>query len=273
MLAVFLAMLADEAEAKKPKVPPAPLVGWQPVGANGGHCYYPPAFADLPTGPRKEARQIALEAMMAQWRGDRNDGVSFPARVSEDVETVILAKMERLETVAAENVVKCVAAMTAGSTQEWGAWLTALPGRLTEGECPHPPLDYTMYDYLNINSDWQFTGRVCKGDRIKIKGSEMDYYQLEAKGPWVNAMGDATKATASPYPCNVEGCFAGMLIARFTSETGVTQILPVGLTLDFLVPDHGRVELMINDTEFTDNRYKIEARLEHHMAIEYSPAK
>jgi hypothetical protein len=273
MWAVMASFVAGTAEAKKTKAPPPPLEGWQPAGINGGTCYHPPQWDALPIGARKEARQKALEALLSQWRGERGDGVSFPGRVAEDIETAILAKMERIEFVTAENVAKCAAAMAAGSTQEWGAWLVALPGRLTEGECPYPPLDYTMYDYLNINSDWQFTGRVCKGDRVKIKGSEMDYYQIEPKGVWINAKGDSSRATTGPYACNVEGCFAGMLIARYTSETGVTQILPVGLSLDFLVPDHGRLEVMINDTEFTDNRYKIEGRLEHHMAIEYSPVK
>ncbi len=268
-----LFLWAGSAHAKKQKGPPPVIEGWHQELGWAGFCYYPPDFAVLLTGPRKEARQKTLEAMMSQWRGERNDGVSFPSNVSENVETTILAKMERLELVAKDNLEKCKAGMAAGSMAEWGTWLSAVPGQLTVGECMTPPLDYTMYDYLSINNDWQFTGHVCKGDRVKVKGSEMDYYQLEPKGLWVNAAGDTSASTSGAYPCNLEGCYAGMLILKYTSATGVSTVLPVGLQMEFLAPDHGKIQLMINDTELTDNKYKVEARLEHHMAIEYSAAK
>ena len=60
---------------------------------------------------------------------------------------------------------------------------------------------------------------------------------------------------------------------RFTSESGVQQILPVGESREFLVPEHGRVDVMINDDSMSDNLWKVEHGVEHHTGIEYKPVE
>lgn len=273
MWSVLLA-LVPLAEAKKNKAPPPPPpVGWHSEVGWKAACWHPPTFAGMLTGPLKEARQQTLEAIVSQWRGDKGDGISFPVVVYENLETVVLADMNRLERVAKENLEQCKAAMAGGGdASKWQAWMESLPGSLTVGECNWPPLDYTMYDYLNVNQDWQITGHVCKGDRIRIKAAAMDYFRLEAKGEFFNLAGDPARPTSGEYPCNVEGCLAGMLVLRFTSETGTQTVHPIGLEGEFLVPEHGRIQVMVNDTDLTDNAYKVENRLVHHASIEYSAA-
>jgi hypothetical protein len=190
-----------------------------------------------------------------------------------DLETVMLSKADRIETVARENLEQCKAAMSGGGTGAWEAWVTEIAGRLTEGECPYAPLDYTAFNYLNINSDWQNRLPVCKGNKISIGGTEGDYFQIQEGGPWINVAGDTSQPASGSLPCTIEGCFKGQLVMRFTAENHVTQVIPVGLGIEFVAPDHGVIEVMINDDTFFDNKYKVENRLEHHTGIEVKPAE
>jgi hypothetical protein len=246
--------------------------GWHEVGSNGGSCYYPPDWGSLTAGPKRVAWQEARDAMMSQWRGDRGDGVQFPDKVITDFETVMLAKPERVELVAAENLEQCEKAMKGAGTDAWQKWLVATPGRLTEGECPYAPMDYTLYDYLSINNEWQIPVNVCKGNKILIHGTENDMFQIADGGPWINVAGDSSMTDVSGLPCNLEGCVRGQLIMRFKGESGVESILPVGIEREFLAPEHGVIHVMINDDSWTDNKYKVEKGLEHHTGIEYKPA-
>ncbi len=272
---LLLPGLAEAGKKKKKKKnaePEGPRIGWHEVGSNGGSCYYPPDFSELASGPKRMGWMETREALMSQWRGDRGDGVSFDERVITDVETVLLAKPERIEAFAVENLSQCERAMKGGGTDAWAKWLSASPGRLTEGECPTPPMDYTLYDYLSLNFDWQIPVNVCKGDRILVHGTDSDYYKLESGGPWINVSGDPNATDVSGLPCDIEGCVRGMLIMKFTGESGVSQVLPVGVEREFLAPEHGTIQVMINDDELTDNVYKVERGLEHHTGIEYKPA-
>jgi hypothetical protein len=249
----------------------APVVGWQPVGS--GQCWHPPDFATMPEGSKRMAWQETRDAIVAQWRGDRGDGVDFDDARVEAAETVLLAQADRIEQVSKDNLVRCKAAMAGEGNAAWEAWVSGLPRQLTVGECPTPPMDYTLYDYLSINNDWQIPVQVCKGDRLTVHGTPADYYQLTKGGAFVNITGDASDANVSGLPCNVEGCVRGMLIMRFTSESGVQQILPVGDTREFLVPEHGRIDVMINDDSMSDNIYKVDRGVEHHTGIEYKPVE
>jgi len=134
-------------------------------------------------------------------------------------------------------------------------------------------MDYTLYDYLSINHDWQIPVQVCAGDRFTVHGTPADYYQIERGGVFINVLGDPSGTDVSGLPCNVEGCLRGMLIMRFTGESGVQQVLPVGDTREFLAPEHGRVDVMINDDSMSDNLYKVERGVEHHTGIEYKPVE
>lgn len=272
LLALFIAPAAEAKKKKKDKNAPPP-VGWHTEEGWKASCYFPPDFASMGSGDQRVARSKARDEMMAQWQGQMDDGVSMRDKVVIDVETVLLSKTERVDDVAKENLEHCLAYAKGGDTAAWSSWLTALPGRLTEGECPNPPLDYTLFDYLDIGNEWQIPAYVCKGDHIQIKASPQDYYKITEDGPWINADGDTDQPAAGTLPCNVEGCFKGQLVMQFTTTDGVKQVIPVGTFATFMVPAHGKIQIMINDDSWFDNTWKVESGLEHHTGIEYSPKK
>ncbi len=272
VLSALLA-LVSVADAKKPKeVAPTWTPGWNAVGTAGGQCYYPPDFASMGPGDRRLAWNTARHEMMAQWGGQKGDGIQFDEKAITNTETALLAKAERVEEVAKANFEQCRKAFSGGGTGDWKTWLDGLSGQLTVGECPSPPLDYQLYDYLNVNAGWQVNAGVCKGDRVQVSGSSADYYQLEAGGPWVNADGDPNgTATGSGMPCTIEGCKPGMLVLQFRGMSGITTVVPIGTGSIFTAPEHGSISVMINDNNLSDNKYKVESRIEHHMQIEYGP--
>jgi hypothetical protein len=247
--------------------------GWQREEGWKWSCLYPTDFEAMGPGDRRLSRQKTLEGMMGQWRGDRQDGIKFDSKVLMRAETVLLGAPEKIERAVADNVQKCIESQSTGTTISWGQWLSTLPDVYTKGECKSPPLDYTLYDYLNIGSEWHIPAPVCKNNRVLIHASERDYYRVVDNGPWINAAGDSSSPPTPAMPCNTELCYHGQLIMRFKGESGVETILPVGLNLEFTAPEHGSIEVMINDDVWYDNVYKIEGGIEHHTSIEYSPAK
>lgn len=261
---------------KAPPQPAAPFVGWNAVTREGvslGECYYPVDFGVLGVGDRRIARQGAMDAMIGHWRGQREDGVSFSPEAIERLETVLLGKPEAIEPVAAANLQQCLAARNSGDNAAWASWLRALPDSLTVGECRTAPLRYTLYDYLDIGRDWHVPASVCAGDRIQISASEGDYYRIADKGPWINVAGDpAAVATATTFPCHLDGCLEGQLLMRFTSDDHATYIVPVGLLKVWEAPAHGTIEVMINDSTWFDNAFKKEGSMIHHTSITYQPA-
>jgi hypothetical protein len=273
LIPLILAPSDAEAKRKKKGKDDGPKIGWHKQESWAGDCYYPPDFGSLAAGPMRMAWNESREAVMSQWRGDRGDGVSLDSKHIEDLETAMLAKPERTSTVVAENVGMCEKVMQGkASNADWEKWVVEIAGRLTEGECPYPPMDYTYFNYLSVNSEWQLPVNVCKGDRILVHGTEADYYQLEKGGPWINVAGDKSQPATSDLPCNVEGCFRGQLIMRFTGESHVSEVIPIGITTEFRAPEHGRIEVMVNDDSLSDNKFKIETGLEHHTGIEIKPS-
>jgi len=128
-----------------------PLEGWHGEEGWPGQCYHPPAFAQMGPGDRRIARQAVLETMISQWRGERGDGVSFDSGNITAFETVMFGEPTLIEEVALENLERCRTAMAAGGdTIVWARWLREAPGRLTEGYCRYAPLDYQLFDYLDI---------------------------------------------------------------------------------------------------------------------------
>lgn len=261
--------------------PPTPNTGWNEIteeGADGpvvkGHCYYPPAWEELGSGDRRMTRQKVLEAMMNQWYGKKDEAVKFDKDAVMELETVLLGKPELIERVAKGNYEKCMESWTAGSTVKWEAWIKARPGKLTEGECQWPPLDYTLFQPLEVTKGWQVPVNVCAGDRVHITASAIDQYRISKDGKWINAEGDSARPASRPsLPCNWEGCFEGQLIMRFTSEDGAETILPVGTDYVYDAPGHGTIMVQINDDEWFDNEFKEERGVIHHTTIEYSPAE
>jgi hypothetical protein len=271
---VVLALASGDALAKKPKKnkgeDTGPKIGWQNTGS--GQCWVAPDFSKMPEGTKRMAWQETRDAIVSQWRGERGDGVSLNSQHVDSLETILLADADRIESVAKENFDQCKAAMTGGGNEAWESWLVSVAGKLTEGECPYPPLDYTAFNYLSVNAEWQNSLYVCKGDHIYVHGTDGDYFQLQQGGPWINVAGDPSAPLGSELPCNIEGCVRGQLIMRFTSDSGVSSIVPIGIEKDYVVPEHGRIEVMINDDSLADNKFKVEKGLEHHTGIEVKPA-
>lgn len=273
--ATLLLVLAPAAEAgkKNKKKGGEPEVGWVGKEEWAGKCWAPPDFEAMGVGDRRLKWQETRDAIMKQWQGGMDDGVSMTDKHVVNFETVLLAKPERIEDVSKENYEHCKAFMQGKeSQQQWEAWLISKPGELTEGECPYAPLDYTLFDYLNINENWHIPAKVCKGNKVKVKGTDADYFKLDKESDWINVDGDPNKPTAGSFPCNVEGCFQGQLILKFTGDSGVTQVVPIGTYGEFLAPEHGKIQVMINDDSLDDNFWKVDSGLEHHTGIEYSPA-
>lgn len=262
----------DKKKKKKDEVE-APLVGWNRSEGWPGDCYYPPQWDQLPATDRKIARSEALDAMLSQWQGGRDDGISFDEELTTDVETVLLGRPEAIEQVAADNLARCQAVMAGGDKGEWEQWLKSLPAKLTEGEC-RQPLDYTMFDYLSIGTGWQRPLSICQGETVRISGTVKDRYRVTEDGPWINVEGDPDQpAVGTDLPCNVEGCFVGQLIMKFEADSGWTKVMPVGAELIFTAPEHGTISYRINDDTFFDNTWYKSRGIEDHTAIEVSPAQ
>jgi hypothetical protein len=247
--------------AKTPK-DVTPIEGWHQEEGWAGECFYPKNFGELGPGDSKIARQTSLQEMMKQWTGQRDDGVKFDEILTTNVETILLGEPERIETLVVGNLEQCIAMRNGGSASAWSSWLSSQANSMTKGQCKYPPLRYTLFDYLNIGSQWHIP-----------TGTESDFYRISEDGPWITVEGDPSiPAVGADWPCNIEGCVAGQLVMRFTGdETGMVTVLPVGAEREWTAPEHGIIEVMINDYTFYDNVYKIEAGIEHHAAITYAP--
>lgn len=263
----------DKTKKKKNKGAPAvELVGWQPVGENGGQCYYPPNFDELVSGPRKLARAEALNGIIAQWRGERDDGISMDDKLVMNVETIFLGDPKDIEVVAGENLEFCKKAMMGAGTSDWESWAMTLPKRLTAGECRGSLLPQEMHDYLNLSSGWHMPQPFCKGERVRIDASERDFYRVDEKGPWINVDGDPETDAKGDYPCTTD-CKVGQLLLRFKNYDGtIDQVIPAGTETLFTMPDHGTIMVRINDKTPADNAWKVDKGLQHHTGVSYMGA-
>ena len=277
-LLVLISTAIPTAEAKKPKTPPPPPVGWHrepaPKGGEGwkGDCYFPPAWEALGEGDRKIARQVALEEMKKQWLGAREDGVTMNETIVDEVDTVLLGRPQQIEPISLANLEQCKAVMSAGAdSTAWSGWLSSLPAQLTKGEC-NTPLTYTLFDYLDVGKSWQRPITLCKGNKAKISASAKDRYRITETGQWMTVLGDVTqKATGADWPCNIEGCNVGMLVGKFVTESGVETIFPIGEGTVFTAPEHGTLSYSINDTVWYDNKWFKSATIEDKTAITIEP--
>jgi hypothetical protein len=255
------------------------IVGWHVENATTGFaCYYPPDFTALPEGGRIAARAATLDEMKTQWLGKRGDGISFDEGRVDDVDTVLLGTPEKIEKVASDNLEHCLtlakaSAAGGGDSAAWNSWFTNLPSTLTAGECV-AHFDVQMFDYLEIGSGWQRDVNLCAGDKVIISASANDYYRIAENGPWINAAGDSDQPTTTgDWPCNKEGCLAGMFIVRFTTSAGVETVYPAGLEMGFTAPEHGTLSYRINDTTYFDNAYRQKGSLIDKTAIEIAAAE
>src|SRR5687767_4108457 len=74
---------------KKKKGNAAPLVGWHKEEGWSGECYHPPDFSPMGAGDKRQAWQTTRDAIVAQWRGERGDGVSMNTQHVDNLETVL----------------------------------------------------------------------------------------------------------------------------------------------------------------------------------------
>ena len=278
LLALSL-LIVGVAEGKKKKQEAPPPVGWHKVEATKkdpgwrGECYYPPTFEGMPITDRRMARQTTLEELKKQWIGQKDEIVNFDARMIDDLDTVLLGRPEAIETVAQKNAELCEPVMASGGdTGAWSSWLAGLPAQLTAGEC-NTPLDYQLIQYLDLGKGWQEQIPMCQGNRALITASASDMYRVEQNGEYINAEGDLTQPTSDPsLPCNFEGCYVGMLIGRFVTDSGIETVFPIGTSKTFEAPEHGVFSFTINDTSAWDNEWRSNGTITDHTAITVSPA-
>jgi hypothetical protein len=270
LFVMFLGFSQDaQAKRKKKRKGPAPA-GWVEGEEGKPACYNPPDWEQLQLIDRKMKRSEVMDEFMGQWKGNRSDGVSFDSYTIDKVDTVLLGRPERIEEVAKENYALC----QKGDVTAWERWAASLPGKLTAGEC-RKPLDYTMFDHLEIGTGWQRQLPICKGDKIVLKASPQDKYRVTDDGPWINVAGDGGKPTVgmSDWPCNIPGCLAGILMFRFVGESGQTSLYVAGTELTFTAPEHGTIDYRINDTQFYDNKWHTAGGITDHTSIEISPSR
>ncbi len=261
---------ADAKRKKKKKRKGEAPVGWVESDDGQPDCYFQPKWDSFTEIDRRMKRSEAMDEVLNQWRGQRNDGVSFDEELIDEVETVLLGRPEKIEAFVEANTAQC----QSDNASAWKSWAKGLKATLTAGECNHP-LDYTMFDYLDIGTGWQRPLRICKGDRIKISGTASDQYRLSDESPWINVTGNPENpTTGAEWPCNVEGCFEGMLIMRFVGKgSGIESVVPVGSETVFTAPEDGEIAYRINDTSFYDNTWHKSGSVIDHTAIEVSPAQ
>lgn len=271
-------LLVMNAEARKPKAPPPPPVGWGKEEGWTGDCYFPKDWSTMVEVDRRMARSAVLNELKTQWSGARDDGVSIDPGVVESLENVLMAKPQSIETVAATNLEQCRAFRLAGNSEAalaaWEGWLRSLPGQLTKGDCTKP-LTYTMFNYLDINIGWQQPVVMCKDNRARITATVADKYRTADSAPWHTAAGDtAAPRTNDPqYPCTGnELCFPGTLLGRFVTDEGVEIVFPIGTEATFRAPENGQLYLSINDYSWYDNRYFKSASIEDRVAVTIEPA-
>ncbi len=269
---ITVTLLSGLAHAKKaPKTPPAPIQGWHREEGWAGDCFYPKDFASLGEGDRRAARADTLAAIKTQWTGGRDDGVTFDENVVEDVDMTLLGLPAKIEAVSKENLTLCTTAMQTKNMGAWEAWMGSLNGKLNEGEC-NTPLVYTTFDYLEIGNGWQRPVSMCKGDIAHIFGTSQDRYKISEKGEWMNIDGSKEVAIGSEWPCNIEGCTIGKLVGKFTGESGVELLFPIGVDKIFEAPENGVLMYTINDTTWYDNKWYSNGRIDDHTAVTIEPS-
>ncbi len=259
----------------KDTTPAGPIVGWHREEGWTMDCYHPPNFDNLNELDRRVAREMAMDEVIKQWRGQREDGIHFEETVVEDVETTLLGRPEKVEVISRENLTKCKSVATASMKKEaWYTWISGLKSSLTAGECNSGVAD-TIFDYLDIEMSWTRNFKICTGDRIVISGTANDKYKIEPNGPWINVAGDPNRpAVGTDLPCATDECYAGQLLMRFTAEAGGwEEIIPVGERHVFVASQHGFISYTINDNTYYDNEWYQSGGLVDHTAIEISPGQ
>ena len=259
------------------KAAPPPQTGYVEVGAHT--CYAPPIFEGLSATEVRHTRRQGLSEAQAHWRGEVDPALSFADITLAELEDRSLLHPEDLEPTLAENFALC---------QQWARGeidAKAYEGKLVShvrafdrGRC-EPQLYNPYSQNVLVNVDWQGDLKLCAGQVADIKVSEARYTLKAPKAgepipdeetQWITPAGDTSVSVEEgPYPCKVEGCFAGMLIGRFAPENGGEPILfPIGTGTVFRAPNHGTVSVQINDSDYQDNRFYEENQVLDFLVLE-----
>lgn len=264
---------AGKKKKKQKKGAEAP-VGWHQEEGWLHDCYFPPDLAAMEGRSQKDATIAGVDELLTQWRGERSDGIEFEANVIDEVEVIILSQPSKGVSLLGENLEQCKKSASGQGSAAWHAWLRGSPAALTAGECLQP-LDYTVFNWLEVGMTWQEPRMVCGGDRVKIVASAKDRFRVSESGPWINVDGDPDRPTVGMdgYPCKLDGCFEGMLVLRYVTESGTELIFPAGSHFVYDVPENGTISYMINDATFYDNIWYQSGGLMDKASIEISPAE
>ena len=251
---------------------PPPLGWYQPEGAVHA-CYYPASLDEVQGRARTLAVVDAMNEVVSQWRGQLNDGVEFSPNAIDDVYNAFLARPERGEFILSENLQYCQQAATSRSTSDWNSWMRSLPDILQQDLCLQP-LDYSLYQWLNLDNIWQEERPVCPDDHIIITGTR-DRYRIVEDGPWITVEGDPDSPTVGMdlYPCSFDGCYEGMLILRYVTDNGVEQIFPIGTEFVYRVPEAGTISFAINDLTAWDNSWGMSRGATERVQVRISPVE
>ncbi|MDP6934319.1 MAG: hypothetical protein QGG40_15440, partial [Myxococcota bacterium] len=104
-LSIFLVVLVGCAKHGADEPPP---VGWHRDEGWALDCYFPPSFETLDETSRRSARADALDQVMSQWSGQRDEGVALgDEELVMDVETVLLGRPSKIEGVIQQNLQHC----------------------------------------------------------------------------------------------------------------------------------------------------------------------
>ncbi len=258
---------------QKKSVDETPKVGWYQEEDWSVACYHPPEYEKMLKMDREDSRQPAWEAMFDQWQGTRGDGMSVGEEVIERIDYQFSAKPIKVESVSQQNLEKCRQVATGQMTMDaWQGWVSGLPTELSAGECYNHFLD-TVLDDFQIDQSFANPFPICKGDRIRISGSSQDQFRITDSGSWITIAGDLESPSLGKVdiPCNIEGCFDGMLILKFTDADGREAIHPVGTSLEFTAPLDGMITYGVNDDTYYDNQWYQSGGLIDHASITIAP--
>jgi hypothetical protein len=239
--------------------------GWISESGWTGTCF------DAPDLSTDKARQDTLNAMALQWRGGRNDGVSFPLDLVVEVRDLLRERPAEIPAIAEKNLEFCRKAMSGeASTVGWGSWLEELPAQLQEGECV-ALLEDDRYEYIELDEGWQHDQRLCAGETLTITASTKARFRLSEGGDWLTAEGDASLEVPAGALCTDEGCLRGVLLGRFQPESGEVVIFPIGARLTWTAPGAGSLSFALNDDDFGDNAWFVEDGYADKTALTLSP--
>ena len=274
VLALTLVACAKQVAPEPPKeVLPQ---GWHRI--DGHLCYEPPSFANV-SSPQEQRtlRGRALSEATARWRGRSEPAFSMPSDLVDSFEAVMLASPDRIERVLPEDFAQCTRWAKGELTLEaYESWMRDMLDELRLEDCTRPPFELVT-QYIEVDRRWQIETQLCRDEQVFIRAVGGDY-TVEFKGDdastsWITAPGDRSAPTLDPaYPCHVEGCYRGQLIARFVDRKGRETVFPVGQETTFSAPAHGTLTFSVNDADLYDNRFRVHNGVTEFMLVEVRPA-